>query len=1429
MIKISQRLSIAEIEQLIKQRKAGYKADINTIISNYNAEKETTKEYNGRQLLELLQNADDAQSQRVLIKLNTNYNTLVISNKGEKCDPFSVEGIKSIMYANLSSKSNGRYIGNKGLGFRSIINWANEISILTNNIKLNFSQRSAEKIYKELVKKQKRKEIQKEKNLSENEIPMAILAIPEIEQDNNDDWTTTVTIKYKENFLDDIKNQIETIKPEVLLFLNHLQSIEIDIDKAKTILKNPVEEWQIKSHRGEVPAEKLEYEDKNSKYELKIAYNNQLTNNDHDYLFAYFPTKIKINLPFIVHGTFELDSSRNQLIDNKKNEFIIKQLVAFIIETALGLKQDEVNYQALNFLQYKHKNEVLEELGFYEEIDKTIKEKEIYPCIDNKYRNKESIVYSNDFTDFIVKNKFSDKIPYLLKFADDRQQVLLGKLELAGFDSINKEDIEEVNKKIEDSKVRADFIHHLIINKYQKELPLLTDKDNQLINFDDDIYKPATQDFSLPDYVQIKFINQQLFDELIEKYDNTHNDWEKFVNLKLHTKKEILQKVITSTNKKLKQENAQIVDLIKSMSKCLYKNYSESDSTTISDQNIPLLDQNQELQKAKDLYLSKTYPSGELTEELFADVFEYSDFLADISVYDLGDDKQKIEDFFLWLGVNKNTRLDKYTGECFDYNNYTEFHIHHPSKAIYKFDIIKSISKEKLILWCLKNQEIQKEINNGKTCRLESVGSQGGRYEKDYLGMSHVHHQLSKFRGYLIENKTINELVNDECVDYSHHLFEKHSINKHDINRLLLKLGAVEKFSDLSFIKIQKVLQSLPEKDPRGKLAQKIYLESFKKHNESNLNSSAITLFAKKEGESRYFPQTEVHYSGSVKLPKEYTDTLVIFDFPRRSVADVVSFFGVIDLSKIQPIISEKKESSNNDKFQAYFKKIKPYILAYRVKDLEDDKDKVEAKKLNNITIKLYQNITCKIDDKEYVLSDYDYLIDDKCYLIKTPDLGLEYIRQEYDFFTVFGDILGLVFGLESTDKFTDCIKDSETNIQRSIKEHISNDAIDDARFLLGIASDFYNFWHKVYELVGKEYTDNHNNNLELISQELELDIEDIKIKYDDLIHLDNAKIIVNIFTKLKVEIEDFNREQTNTIDLSSYHQQKLKDFFDDNDYKFRQNLYQHCIDKSQQKEFLAKLKQYKTPSTSRYAEILEVDYQKKYKEFIQQTFGFEIKEITLVNFDEIFKKNKQKLADDFEYIENDYRIRSLLYFEDKESVQKIKQNITKRKKEQQDSNTTQINTKQIKEIKPAELATPLSNQNSGDLVFSTQSYSQQNKQRKHAGNKAEQVVYDSLVDKYDEENVVWISRDKPHANHDFKYKDENKWWFVEVKILSNDVFYISKNERKFSEEKKGKYKIFLVGDKGIKEIYPVDFNDEKRFILEADIMSVRYKLKLGS
>ena len=56
-----------DIETLIMSNLKTYRDNSDRFIADYNRELELTKEYNGRQLLELLQNADDAGSSEVLI------------------------------------------------------------------------------------------------------------------------------------------------------------------------------------------------------------------------------------------------------------------------------------------------------------------------------------------------------------------------------------------------------------------------------------------------------------------------------------------------------------------------------------------------------------------------------------------------------------------------------------------------------------------------------------------------------------------------------------------------------------------------------------------------------------------------------------------------------------------------------------------------------------------------------------------------------------------------------------------------------------------------------------------------------------------------------------------------------------------------------------------------------------------------------------------------------------------------------------------------------------------------------------------------------------------------------------------------------------------------------------------------------------------
>ncbi len=215
----------SEIEKFIQSNLQTYRDNSDRFIADYNRELELTKEYNGRQLLELLQNADDATSNEVLIDWNKNNLKLTISNKGE---PFEAGGIKSLMLANLSTKTKISYIGNKGLGFRSILNWAEQINISSNGCTISFSEEIAKNVFNNQLdlSNDKKNLLRNDRNLSAETIPFPVLAIPKIkETDNLSDWATSIEITYRKEFETDIENQLSEIREEILLFLNNIQKI----------------------------------------------------------------------------------------------------------------------------------------------------------------------------------------------------------------------------------------------------------------------------------------------------------------------------------------------------------------------------------------------------------------------------------------------------------------------------------------------------------------------------------------------------------------------------------------------------------------------------------------------------------------------------------------------------------------------------------------------------------------------------------------------------------------------------------------------------------------------------------------------------------------------------------------------------------------------------------------------------------------------------------------------------------------------------------------------------------------------------------------------------------------------------------------------------------------------------------------------------
>jgi len=467
------------------------------------------------------------------------------------------------------------YIGNKGLGFRSIVNWSKQITILTNNMQIDFSYKISQEIYK--------------KHMNNDVSKIAFLSLPKVENEPSNHWTTSIIIKYKDKFLNDIQKQLDNIKNEVLLFVNHLEKLTIEIDNNQKIIERIKENnqiylndtmWTIFEYTGDTLLPKEDENEETEHFDLKIAVKDEFNTDEKYLLYSFFPTEINIDFPFIIHGTFELDSSRNNININEKNKYILEKLVGFIVEIAKALTQNSISYQALEFLTHDSLNQRLKNLEFYDKIDEIINELAIFPCLDNRYKTKDEVVFiSNDFSDFIEKNNFQNFFSDML-ISSKNSFVDLNNYYIS--DEIDLSLIDKVSRKIDNIDVRVEFVYliNVFFSNRDYSFEILIDENEEVILRTEEIYTPKFENMNnlvLPSFLegQIKFLHKNFGQKLLEKfkikdkksYRELANKVSDIVNIKEYETATVLERIITETKK------INTIEAVKEMIEILYKNF----------------------------------------------------------------------------------------------------------------------------------------------------------------------------------------------------------------------------------------------------------------------------------------------------------------------------------------------------------------------------------------------------------------------------------------------------------------------------------------------------------------------------------------------------------------------------------------------------------------------------------------------------------------------------------------------------------------------------------------------------------------------------------------------------------------------------------------------------------------------------------------
>lgn len=348
----------------------------------YELEESQRGRYHGRELFELLQNVDDAYEalcQESLAKSGKDVkalfsykgNILCICNTGTK---FTSDTIERLCIGGASDKTSEIYIGNKGTGFRSVLNWAEKIKLFSGDYAVCFSKEIAAKTLDSIKTNKNVKasieSLEKNKKIIA-EFPM--LYAPQFieEKPPIDGYDAIIEITLNSAASDEsdqwnIINQIDEFDKNILLFLPNITEIIFEMqDSTYTFKKHRKENNMVCLQKISDTNEILENDefiyfdrkenitsnDKENTLKMALAIPANTEQDEKEIkMYTFFPIR-KVNSPFpaILHATFELSDERDSINSDPKklflNKLVFKLLLKFYVETVTK-----------HFLKKQHKN-----------------------------------------------------------------------------------------------------------------------------------------------------------------------------------------------------------------------------------------------------------------------------------------------------------------------------------------------------------------------------------------------------------------------------------------------------------------------------------------------------------------------------------------------------------------------------------------------------------------------------------------------------------------------------------------------------------------------------------------------------------------------------------------------------------------------------------------------------------------------------------------------------------------------------------------------------------------------------------------------------------------------------------------------------------------------------------------------------------------
>jgi len=410
----------AHIRELAASQLENYNRQPAEIIGHYNREASALDGYRGRQLLELLQNADDAgvdTASGCTLLLSITRERLVVANTGKA---FSPKGLTSLVVSDCSPKQLDRsiFIGCKGLGFRSVLTWTDQPLVSSGTYDVCFDRVRAIEIVMHLAEKNEvvAGEVTSFRRATDR-VPAAVMRFPDVPVDNDprlaearalrdQGYDTVIVLPIPDGvrgdeIYADMHEQLASLPTSSLLFCRHLTRVVIigdltrtwelvrdnhNPDRSTVVLQQDgnTELWNVYRHSGRVSAEAAERSSGNRRdFEVAVAVPDTVVASLGGSLCVFFPTHDRLPCALVMHATLETTDDRNRLVAHNSNKEVLVHLaalVAVVLEKEAGQGKHRRALELLSGLE--DADPELKTFGFVEALVQECAKRKIFPRRD---------------------------------------------------------------------------------------------------------------------------------------------------------------------------------------------------------------------------------------------------------------------------------------------------------------------------------------------------------------------------------------------------------------------------------------------------------------------------------------------------------------------------------------------------------------------------------------------------------------------------------------------------------------------------------------------------------------------------------------------------------------------------------------------------------------------------------------------------------------------------------------------------------------------------------------------------------------------------------------------------------------------------------------------------------------------------------------